>query len=165
MTTAQISQGSQGMMERIRPNIVVIQVGINDLKLLGPRPELREAVIDTCVSNILAVVRECRAMGAQVILTTVWPTGEVSTARRFVWSSAVEAGIHETNARLEKRLAAIPHVTVTNLLAAASVDLPPGKNYTLYRDTLHLRPAAYARLSKVLVETISSRSGNRSETK
>src|SRR5258706_4903556 len=89
MTTAQLVLRHREILDRVQAEVVVIQIGINDLKLLGVRPELRESVVSGCVSNIEAVVTECRRRNTRVVLTTVWPAGELTLARRFVWSSTV----------------------------------------------------------------------------
>jgi lysophospholipase L1-like esterase len=156
MTTAQLAFHCRAMLERVRPTVVVLQIGINDFKILGLRPALREAVVGACLSNITTIVRECRASGAHVIVTTIWPAGKVSLKRRVVWSSAIPAGVAEANEQLEKQFAGQPGITITNVFATASQGMSEKEIHALYQDTLHLTPAAYARLSTVLTQTLSS---------
>jgi lysophospholipase L1-like esterase len=156
MTTAQLAFHCRPMLERTRPTVVVLQIGINDLKILGLQPALREAVVDACLSNITTIVRECRANGAHVVVTTIWPPGKVSLKRRVVWSSAIPAAVAEANEQLEKQFAGQPGVTVTNLFATANQGMSENEIHRLYQDTLHLTPTAYARLSIVLTQTLSS---------
>ena len=156
MTTAQLAFHCRTMLERARPTVVVLQIGINDLKILGLRPALREAVVGASLSNITTIVKECRARGAHVVVTTIWPTGKVSLKRRVVWSSAIPAGVAETNEQLERQFAGQPGITITNVFATASQGMSEKEIHGLYLDTLHLTPAAYARLSVILTQALSS---------
>ena len=156
MTTAQLAYHCRAMLERVRPTVVVLQIGINDFKILGLRPALREVVVGACLSNITTIIKECRASGAHVVVTTIWPAGKVPLKRRVVWSSAIPAGVAEANERLEKQFRDRPGITITNVLATASKGLSENEIHGLYQDTLHLTPAAYTRLSVVLTQTLSS---------
>src|SRR5437016_9496180 len=66
LTTGQLALWCGEPLEKNRPSVAVIQIGINDLKLLGVRPELRDTVVSTSVSNITQVVMECRRRGIRV---------------------------------------------------------------------------------------------------
>lgn len=96
MTAAQLAFHCRAMLERARPTVVVLQIGINDLKILGLEPSLREAVVGAYLSNITTIVRECRASGAHVVVTTIWPAGKVPLKRRVVWSPAIPASRKRT---------------------------------------------------------------------
>ncbi len=153
MTSAQLVLRHQEILERAQPQAVVIQIGINDLKLLGVRPELREPVVSGCVSNIQAVVKECRRRGVRVMVTPVWPAGELTLARRFVWNKTVGEAVDETNARLEQLFAKQTGVRVVDIFSTLSRE-HSGRPSQLYRDTLHLKPETYDRLSRLLSETL-----------
>jgi|WetSurMetagenome_2_1015567.scaffolds.fasta_scaffold132506_1 lysophospholipase L1-like esterase len=156
-TTAQLASGCRPLLHQVHPQIVVLQVGINDLKLLGVRPDLARAVIGGCVSNILTIVAECRQSGARVLVMPVWPAGRVSLARRVVWSRAVDPAVAETNARLERLLANQEGVEIIDIFSELTRGLSTGQRQRLYRDTLHLKPETYARLSPLLADAISTR--------
>jgi lysophospholipase L1-like esterase len=163
ITSAQLAMGCNDVLKQTRPQMVVIQVGINDLKLLGIRPELREPVISNCVSNILTIVRESRQAGARVIVTFVWPAGKVSLMRRFVWSDAVDSAIAETNARLQKTLAAEKDATIADIFGQMIRRLSITERNQLYSDTLHLKPETYVRLSELLAEKVRPMMQHRTE--
>jgi lysophospholipase L1-like esterase len=164
VTTAQLASCCRTILNQVHPQVVVIQVGINDLKLLGVRPDLGDAVIGNCVSNILVMVTECRRAGARVVVTPVWPVGKVTLSRRLVWSAAVDPAVTETNARLRHLLANEDGVYVMDLFQELTRGLSK-KNYEwLYRDTLHLKPETYVRLSVLLAETVKARMDDRERT-
>jgi hypothetical protein len=90
------------------------------------------------------------------VVTTIWPAGKVSLKRRVVWSAAIPEAVAEANARLEKQFAGQSGVTTTNVFATASQGMSAKEIHALYQDTLHLTRGAYARLSTVLTQTLSS---------
>ena len=157
VTTAQLASCCQTILSRVQPQVVIIQIGINDLKLLGVRPDLRDAVTENCVSNILTIVAECRGAGARVIITPVWPPGRVTLVRRLIWSPAVDSAVVETNARLVRLLASQNGVYVVDLFSELTRGSSKESRERLYRDTLHLKPETYARLSALLAEIIRSK--------
>ncbi len=164
ITTAQLVSCCRTLLDQVRPQMVVIQIGINDLKLLGVRPDLGEAVTVTCVSNIMAVVSECRRVGVRVVVIPVWPAGKVTLARRVVWSDAVDPAVTETNARLQRLLANEEGVYVADLLLELTHGLSKENCERLYRDTLHLKSETYVRLSALLAETVKAGMGDVKET-
>ena len=132
----------------LEPDIVVVQVGINDLKTLPLFPAQAPATIQNTKDNIRAIVQRALDAGAQrVILTTIFPVGEVPLERRLVWSEAVDAAIVEVNASLLALAGERVVVLETGpILAEAS-----GKVAAAYRrDTLHLRGEGYAALNQAL---------------
>src|SRR5438874_13413455 len=70
-TTAQLALRCRELLETSHPQIAVVQVGINDLKLLGVRPELGRAVISCSRSNINLVIQECHRRNIRVLLMPV----------------------------------------------------------------------------------------------
>jgi lysophospholipase L1-like esterase len=164
VTTAQLASCCRAILNQVHPQVVVIQVGINDLKLLGVRPDLGDAVIGNCVSNILVMVTECRRAGARVVVTPVWPVGKVTLSRRLVWSAAVDPAVTETNARLQRLLANEDGIYVVDLFQELTRGLSKENYERLYRDTLHLKPDTYVRLSVLLAETVKARMDDRERT-
>jgi peptidoglycan/LPS O-acetylase OafA/YrhL/lysophospholipase L1-like esterase len=160
ITSAQLAMACREILPQTRPQVIVIQVGINDLKLLGVRPDLGDAVTSNCVSNILTIVTECRRTGARVVVTPVWPVGKVTLARRLVWSAAVDPAVAETNARLLRLLANEDGVYVVDLFLELTRGLSKENRERLYCDTLHLKPETYARLSVLLAEIVKARMGD-----
>lgn len=84
----------------LRPRVVVLQAGINDLKAIGVLPTRHDAIVARCTENLRAMVYSARDSGAKVVLSTIFPPGDVSLARRPVWSEAIAAAVIEVNAEL-----------------------------------------------------------------
>jgi lysophospholipase L1-like esterase len=158
ITSGELAMSCGRILDQTRPQLVIIEVGINDLKLLGVQPDLRDAVVGGCVSNIVATVQQCRRYGARVVVSPVWPVGPLTLSRRIVWSGAVGPALEETNARLVEQVAQSGTVSLVDLFAKLSG--PGEERASLYRDTLHLKPECYARLSSWLAEVVKERGGD-----
>lgn len=146
-TTTQVLLRFTEHVTPLRPNVVVVQMGINDLKAVPLFPAQKRQIIGNCENNIAAIVTQARQLGAMVILTTIFPTGDVPLARRFVWSSEIEQAVVEVNAYI--RSLAGPDVYIfdsAHLLADSN-----GKTQQLYQvDTLHINQVGYAMLNQQL---------------
>lgn len=145
-TTGQLRLAAPKLLEKIHPNVVVLETGINDLKYLGIRPELSAQIVSLATSNLTAVVRECVAHQCKVIVLDTWPAGTPSLARRLVWNAAVAKSVVQLNARLRGLNSPKHGIYVVDLLAEARLKGEPG----LYRDTLHFNQAVYRHLTPVL---------------
>jgi lysophospholipase L1-like esterase len=81
----------------LKPNLVIIQVGVNDLKTIALFPERKQAIITTCQANIKRIIQESRKLGAVVMITTIFPAGEVPLERKPFWSDEIGLAIKEVN--------------------------------------------------------------------
>lgn len=130
------------MVAPLRPDIVVIQMGVNDLA--GSQPS---AAAGDVVHAIAAVVAGARALGAQVILTTIFPIAGIPFP-----DHATQAAIDAVNAGLHALAA--PGVMVfdsATVLAGADGYLQPA----YAADTLHLNAAGYAALNAALAQLLT----------
>lgn len=156
LTTGQIRLRVAGLLDEFHPDAVVLQVGINDLKFLGLRPELSATVVSLAASNLTAVVNECVARHCRVLVLETWPPGRPTLARLPVWSRAIPASVGELNERLRAADAPERRVRVVDLFKLAGLNPGPES----FRDTLHFVPAVYERLTPVLENELDA--GSRS---
>jgi lysophospholipase L1-like esterase len=146
LTTAQIRLAAPTLLDQFHPEVVVVQVGINDLKFLGLRPDMASQVVSLALSNITATVQESAKRHRKCILLTTWPAGQPGLARSLVWSEAVSAAVGQLNGQLQRLDSAEKGIRVVDLFKEAG--LKPEAEF--YRDGLHLKPAAYQRLTPLL---------------
>lgn len=127
-----------GALAPLRPDVVVVQAGVNDLVSLGkPGPVLQA---------IAAIVDGARGLGAQVVLTTIFPL-----ARGPLPDAAVQAAIAELNDQL--RGLAAPGVALLD--SAAALADPDGYVRDAYAaDELHLSAAGYMALNAALLPLV-----------
>jgi lysophospholipase L1-like esterase len=146
LTTGQIRLRAVHVFGAIRPDVVVLESGINDLKFLGLRPDLASEIVSLAFSNTVATVKESVRHGCKVLVLTTWPAGRPSLARRLVWSREIAPAVDHYNSLLRTLANPSTGVFVVDLLQRAGLEPGPA----LYRDTLHLNAATYARLTPVL---------------
>jgi lysophospholipase L1-like esterase len=137
----------------MEPDIVVVQVGINDLKTLPLFPQQQTEIIVNCKSSLEQIVAQAREVGATVILTTIFPQGDVPLDRRIVWSPAVAEGINEVNDYIHSL--AGEDVIVFDTVPILTDE--EGKVREVYRfDLLHLNEVGYTALNAELVHVLAA---------
>jgi lysophospholipase L1-like esterase len=148
-TTAQVRLRAAATLDAVRPEFVVLQAGVNDLKSIGALPGMAVETEEQCLANLIALVELCRERGARVVLVPVLPTSRPSLARRPIWSSEIDAARRRVNAALRTRFQGAPGVAVLedNLLRPDSAD---------YRDTLHFSATGYAKLEAATLKSMAA---------
>lgn len=150
-TTAQILGRFQAHIAPLNPQVIVLQAGINDLKTIPLFSEQKEDIVNDCKENIKQLVDLSLATGARVIVTTIFPLGELPIERRPFWSDDVEVAINDVNEFIETL--ASDRVTIFDsgkVLANSNGIVDP--KYS--RDFLHLNPTGYEALNEALAEIL-----------
>jgi len=137
----------------LKPKIVIIQVGVNDLKTIALFPERRNSIIANCQGNIKRIVDESRNLGAVVILTTIFPVGEVPLERKPFWSDDISRAIKEVNAYIATLAGekTIVFDTFPILGDTQGMILPKYR-----RDELHLNAQGYEILNQNLSQLLNT---------
>jgi lysophospholipase L1-like esterase len=148
-TTMQVRLRAAATLDAVRPEFVVLQAGVNDLKTIGALPGMAVETEATCLANLNALVELCRERGARVVLVPILPTSRPSLARRLIWSSEIDAARRRINSALKKRFHGVSGVALLdeNLLSPDTGD---------YRDTLHFSAAGYAKLEAATLKAIAA---------
>jgi lysophospholipase L1-like esterase len=147
-STAEVRLRTAALCGQFHPRAVVVEAGINDLKLLGLRPDLSDEVVGECAKNLRAISSEAARSGARVFLCQVWPPGPLGVLRRFVWSAEIPAGVAEVNRQLASPADLPPGVHVVDVF-------PDGIRPEWRRDPLHLKAEAYRVATDNLQKLIS----------
>jgi lysophospholipase L1-like esterase len=152
-TSAQVAQRFKDHVEPLRPQIIVVQVGINDLKAIPLFPERKETIVANCQENIGQIVADAARLGATTILTTILPVGRVPVERRLFWSDDVALAVDEVNGYIRS----LEGEDVIILDAFAVVADERGVAQSEYSsDLLHLNAAGYEALNKELVGMLAA---------
>jgi lysophospholipase L1-like esterase len=150
-TSAQVANRFEVHVRPLQPDIVVIQVGINDLKTIPLFPGKKPEIVSNCEANIEKIVQDSLAMGSTVIITTIFPAGQVPLHRRLVWSEEISKAIDEVN-RYIRDGAQDPVILFD---AAAILSDPKGQMRKEYRlDELHLNKEGYEALNLELIKLL-----------
>lgn len=137
-----------------KPDIVVLQVGVNDLKIIPLDKQKGEEVVGRVEENLQTMVNQIRASGAKVIVTTIFPAGDPPLFRAPVWSPEIYRAIKQVNEYILK-MGDGDKVTVWDvypLLSMPNDRLKP----EMARDFLHLNKTGYDYLSEILDEKIKA---------
>ena len=150
-TSVQTVQRFPSHVRSLQPNIIIIQVGVNDLKTVALFPESRNSIVANCRDNIQRIVDESKNLGATVILTTIFPVGEVPIQRQPFWSDDIESAVNEVNAYI----ATLAEDKVIIFDAFSILANNQGMMLQKYgSDELHLNNQGYERLNKKLVQLL-----------
>jgi lysophospholipase L1-like esterase len=137
----------------IEPNIVVVQVCINDLWRIPVFPNEKEAIIYACQENLSQIVEKSNALGATVILTTIFPVQDPPLRQRMYWSEDVYAGIDAVNAYIHS----LASEDVVVLDAYGLLVAENGRLQDQYAaDYLHINEAGYRLLNQSLTELLQA---------
>ncbi|MBZ0275350.1 MAG: SGNH/GDSL hydrolase family protein [Anaerolineae bacterium] len=153
-TSAQVAGRFDAHIRPLQPDIVILQVCVNDLKVIPLFPERQSDIQAACIAHIRQIVTQAQAIEAKIILTTVFPVGEASFERRlFFWSDAVAASVGDVNTALYDLTGdGVYLLDAYAILADESGLLRPA----YAADTLHLNPAGYAALDTALRDLLVS---------
>jgi lysophospholipase L1-like esterase len=147
-SAAYLARRFPAMVAPLRPDIVVVQMGVNDLTGLMARSSDRDQALATTCAAITAVVAGAQALDARVVLTTIFPL-----ARGPLPDRAVQEAIAAANQSL--RALAAPGVPVFD--SAAVLAGADGYVRPVYaEDELHLSPAGYAALNTALAPLLAA---------
>ena len=151
-TSTQVLLRFEEHIQPLKPDIVVIQVCINDLKTIPLFPERKQEIITTCEENIELLVQKTLDLDATVILTTVLPpSGNVPLARTLVWSNDIYDAIKEVN----RFILSLKNDQVIIFDTASIVSDPEGNTKLEYvYDLLHLNDEVYKALNMELVQIL-----------
>lgn len=150
-TSVQVAARFQAHVAPLKPDLIILQMCINDLKTIPLFPQNEQAIIHNCLANVDQVLAEAEQIGAKVILTTVFPVGNVPLERRIVWSPAIAEAVKTVNEQI--RTKASDTVIIFDsyaLLTDAHNQLAPEFAY----DELHLNAAGYAHLNTELSQLL-----------
>ena len=150
-TSVQTLERFEYHVNSLQPNIIIIQVGVNDLKTIALFPERKDSIVANCRDNIKRIVDESKSLGAVIILTTIFPVGEVPIQRQPFWSDDIAKTVEEVNAYIST-LAEDKVVIFDAFSILADNQGIMLKKYG--SDELHLNNQGYEILNKELVQLL-----------
>jgi lysophospholipase L1-like esterase len=145
-TSAQAALRFAAHVTPLRPEIVIVQVGVNDLKTIPLFPERKAEIVAATKENIRQIVEQATAAGAQVVLTTIFPVGDFPLERRLFWSPDIETAVQDVNDYLRS----LSSIEVSVWDTAAILSTVGHANAAYYDDELHLNQAGYTVLNHAL---------------
>jgi lysophospholipase L1-like esterase len=154
-TSIQVSTRFQTHVVPLAPDILIIQLCVNDLKLIPLFPEKKEDIIQHCKKNLHDIVQQAQHVKIKVILTTIFPLGDVSFPRKIlgIREQPIIDAIDDVN-RFIRSLADNQTVIFdTYALLKSSETRKIYGNYSL--DWLHLNKSGYKVLNRKLIKLVT----------
>jgi lysophospholipase L1-like esterase len=153
-TTAQMIPRFQADVLQLKPAMVVIQAGINDLVAASILPEGDRIVKDT-ISNLRWFATSARDAGIKPIVMTIVRPATPPIWRLPMWSSSIYATVNQVNVQVRGLSDVGARVLDADALLAVEGKALPSR---FAADTLHLRPEAYQVLNEKLAILIQESS-------
>ncbi|EDY82905.1 GDSL-like lipase/acylhydrolase domain protein [Verrucomicrobiia bacterium DG1235] len=150
-TTPQILRRLESDVLSLDPDIVILQMGDNDLKTMAVLPGTKNKTIEQTYDNITQIAKTLSDNGIEVILTTIFPPGPIEFLRKPLWSDEVNESIDHVN----QRLLAFEYPKVTPVDCDAILREGKYIKPEYSRDTLHLTRRGYEALNLGLEPLIS----------
>jgi lysophospholipase L1-like esterase len=152
-TSEQAALRFEHHVKPLSPQIIIIQICINDLKTIPLFPEQKDHIIATCKENIENIVSASINSGTKVIITTIFPVGEVPLTRRPYWSDDVAIAVDDVNTFIHNLESDDVSVFDAYTILADNDGLIDPE-YSL--DLLHLNLTGYEKLNQELVNHLKS---------
>jgi len=154
-TAVQIAQRYPLDGAPLQPDVVVIQAGINDLRVIPALPGERDAIVAATEDNLRQVVAQARADEAVVVVTTIFPVQTPPWHERMFWSEEVMGAITAVNHTIRSLAAADVLVLDAYTLLA---DEQGALRDEYAADYLHINPNGYHELNKLLLSYLQTMS-------
>jgi lysophospholipase L1-like esterase len=158
-TTAQLRARLVTDVLQLNPDIVVLQMGINDLVTLGIASDSHvKAIIEQCHDNLHFIIDTLTKQSIKVILLTIIPPTKPNLIRFLVWSDLIAKEVEAIN----KNWLLLPPSTRLNqplhVIDTAKVlqDEQGQWHKNVNKDTLHLTPAGYEYLNQALITVLKN---------
>jgi lysophospholipase L1-like esterase len=149
-TTAQTILRLQRDAIDLKPQIIVVQAGINDLKNIGVFPKQKDEIVNSCWKNLNAIISQAREHNVHVVILTIFQSGPVGPLRRLIWSNEIPNSIGRVNEMM--RNLKCDGVTVVDCDSILSANKTIKACYA--QGTFHLNTAGYQALNDSIVPII-----------
>ncbi len=137
----------------LKPDVLVVQVGVNDLRLSAEFPARRETIVENSKASIQQIVSDSVELGITVILTTIFPLGRPPFDQRGGGAvESVTAAVDKVNTYLSSLAGEKVIILDTgSILAGDNGQVRP--EYS--DDYLHINEAGYKALNQELSRILS----------
>jgi lysophospholipase L1-like esterase len=141
----------------LKPDIIILQIGVNDCTLLPLPPKTTRDVIKNCKENIGLIVENAQEIGATVIVSTIFPLGEGGFSLLQKWTSPkvseITGCLDEVNMYI-RSLNKHQNVIVFDAYAELEENGVVKPEYS--EDLLHINARGYELLNKKLIMVIDT---------
>ncbi len=153
-TTAQLRARFAQDVLALSPDVVILQMGINDLVAIGALPEYTQAIKQQCQNNLQWMVDTLKNTSINLILLSIIPPAKPSLIRLPVWSKQISQSVEDLN-QYWLNLPANEHFQVIDTKKVLQDDQGQWQ-VNVNRDTLHFTPTGYNYLNQAVITALSN---------
>jgi lysophospholipase L1-like esterase len=153
-TSAQVLNRLKKYLEIGKPRWVFLEVGVNDIKIIGVDHKLSDTIKTGCFRNITSIIELCGKYNIKVLVIGIFPTGDIEPLRRLVWNSSVDSAIAQVNDKIRLYCSNndVKYFDASKILSDSK-----GKVKSNFQDGfLHLNNEAYKDLSSNIIKEFGS---------
>jgi len=125
-------------------SVVIIEAGVNDLRLAGLAPERMTELVDESLTSLHLLAADLAPLVDQVIVLTVFPTADPGVVRSVVWGEEVQQGVDRLNGAM------LQTTWPSNVLVLDCDPALLALGDLAFVDTLHLTESGYDVLNALL---------------
>ena len=138
-------------------SVVILQIGINDLKMIPLFPDKQDSIIRRLESNLSFVIHFCKDKGAdKIIVSTIFPIGKIPFLRRAVWSNEVYTAVQRVNQHIKSLKSEDVTIFDSCEILEDKNHIPSRGQDRYYEDALHLNREGYKVLNQSLFPLINA---------
>lgn len=145
-TTAQLKLRLSKDVLPYKPDIVVIQAGINDLKTIGLFKKKARKIIRNCKENISFIAQGLANENIEVVILTIFPTGKPGFPRSLFWPSDINLAREAVNTEIKKNKNKKVHVIDADFILRDKIFL----HNKFKKNMLHINRRGYKELNEQL---------------
>ncbi len=156
-TTPQLRARFQQDVLDLEPDIVILQMGINDLVVIGLSPQRTDAIRQQTQDNLRFIVETLQQHAITTLLLTIIPPTAPGLARLPVW----HPNIPNTVTELNQHWLTLPPSPHLHILDTAQILQDPQGHWhpQVNTDTLHLTSKGYEYLNQAILPILTDRQG------
>ena len=154
-TSIQIAARFQAHVATHQPDIIILQLCVNDLKMIPLFPERKDDIIENCKKNIQKIIQQAHEMKTPVILSTVFPLADIAIDHKIfgMREKPIIEGIDAVNLFIKSLASDKTHIFDAYALLKSEESRKIEERYS--RDWLHLNERGYEILNKKIVALLS----------
>jgi len=151
-TTEQMKYRFQKDVLDLKPKVVFIQAGINDLVAAVSLVDKEKIILDNLKNNIKYFVQQANDTGVRVILSTIIRPASPPWYRRMVWSNRISSMVVETN-KFIRYFAGYDNTEVLDVdMILTPTQDPLSSRFAA--DTLHFKQTVYEVINTELLKVL-----------
>lgn len=154
-TSKQVLKRFKNYLEFGKPDWIILEAGINDLKVIGLNKNLCHKIAEECYNNLISIIELSKKNDINVICCNIFPNGNIEFARNLVWNSLIDQEIIKINDKLKR----YSEQNNTEYFDAYNI-LTEGKyrvKQSFQNGFLHLNNQAYLILSNKLIKEFGNK--------